>query len=426
MRPAGPARPALLLAAALAVVIGLFLFSRTGESTRTVGGRIQHVVIIIKENRSFDNVFGLFPGANGATYAREGNRMVRMTTTPNSFWHDLGHSWAAASEAMNHGRMNDFYLLGHSHQHGRDISDSELDQQRIPDYYAYASTFGLADRFFSTEAASSFPNHMVLMSGTSDGTIDNPINTSHNPWTKPNSWGCDAQKGTTVGVDYQKRRIFPCFSNKTIVDEANAAGVPWKYYASPIGQFGYFWNTLTAFRQIRFSSQWNTNIGTPAEFDRDAAAGDLPAISFLTPDYFTSDHPPAGICQGENWTVRHIDAVMNSPVWKSTAIILTWDDFGGFYDHVRPPHDGPYMLGPRVPMLMISPYSRPHLIYSKTMDFRSILKFLENQFHLPHLAHFDRHVNSVGAMLNLHQTPLAPLPLGGETCPNLKVKTSPY
>ena len=191
-------------------------------------------------------------------------------------------------------------------------------------------------------------------------------------------------------------------------------------YASPPGTFGYLWNTLDAFRHVRYSRQWGTNVSGPQGFYRDVRTNKLPAISWVTPNLQGSDHPPESICAGENWTVEHINAIVKSSLWSHTVIILTWDDFGGFYDHVPPPSETPYVyghrLGPRVPLLVISPWSRPHLIYSKELDFRSIIKFVENQFHLPHLAHFDRHVKSVSAMLDTSQSPLPPLRLHTRTC----------
>jgi phospholipase C len=108
---------------------------------------------------------------------------------------------------------------------------------------------------------------------------------------------------------------------------------------------------------------------------------------------------------------------MRSPLWKSTVIVLTWDDFGGFYDHVPPPRTAPYELGPRVPTIVISPYAKPHAVYSARMDFTSIVKYIEDQFELPHLARFSRNVNSVAGMLDFKQKPLPPYILTGRKCP---------
>lgn len=117
------------------------------------------------------------------------------------------------------------------------------------------------------------------------------------------------------------------------------------------------------------------------------------------PTYSKSDHPPESICQGENWTVDQINAIMNSPYWWNTVIIVSWDDFGGFYDHVAPPHESLYTLGPRVPTLVISPYAQQAYVDHMQYDARSILKFVEQVFNLPHMAKFDRSVNSISSTL---------------------------
>ena len=114
---------------------------------------------------------------------------------------------------------------------------------------------------------------------------------------------------------------------------------------------------------------------------------------------------------------------MASPVWKSTVVILTWDDFGGFYDHVYPPQEGQYTLGPRVPMLVISPFARRG-VFHRQLDFRSILKFVENQYDLPHLMRYDRTVNSLSGMLNVRQHPIRPETLPMLKCPKISTKTA--
>ncbi|HEV3312263.1 MAG TPA: alkaline phosphatase family protein [Chloroflexota bacterium] len=438
-----------LLAAGATVLIAGFVFGAFSSSPG-----IQHVIIIVKENRSFDNVFGLFPGADGTRFARRCDelpvrmvgrpghrhkrwkfacgtkaRAIPMTLTPDSFWSDLGHGDVSIINALHDGGMNGFWRVANAFQHHQDIADSQLDQAAIPNYWRYAQTFGLADHFFSTVAASSFPNHLVTVSGGWMNTVDNPVTAQKK---RPRSWGCDAQKGTSVTTytNGVQGSVFPCFGGKTLVDEANAAHVSWKYYAQAMGTFGYLWNALDAFRRVRYSSQWATNISTPNGFLRDVRRGKLPAISWLTPTLHGSDHPPFSMCAGENWTVSHINAIMKSSLWSSSVIILTWDDFGGFYDHVPPPSADPatlgHVLGPRVPFLVISPYARPHLIFSRTLDFRSIIKFVESQFRLPHLIHYDRNVNSIAGMLDTGQSALAPLPLQTRICPPSKAHNGIY
>ena len=131
------------------------------------------------------------------------------------------------------------------------------------------------------------------------------------------------------------------------------------------------------------------NVVDVSEFMRDVKARKLPAVSWLTPSFKLSDHPPTSICAGEIWFVTEMNGLMRSPYWSSTAVILTWDDFGGFYDHVPPPHVDLYGLGPRVPAIVISPWARSGFIDHDTMEFASVLRFIETIFDLPPLTSRD-------------------------------------
>ena len=155
---------------------------------------------------------------------------------------------------------------------------------------------------------------------------------------------------------------------------------------------------------------------TPTSSNQDLKKGKLAGITWLTTDLATSDHPPASICTGENWTVHQINTVMKSKFWKSTAIVLTWDDFGGFYDHVAPPVESSYMLGPRVPTIVISPYAKKSFVDHTQYDFRSILKFLEDNFNLPQTMSYDRTVSSIANMMDFAREPAARFILGRQSC----------
>lgn len=377
-------------------------------------GPIQHIIIIVKENHSFDNLFGRFPGADGTTHFKKGTQVKKLRKTPDALSEDIVHDLWSTFAAVNNGKMNRFYTEPDSYQNGVDVADSQYQQSQIPNYWAYAKDFTLADHFFSTLMGGSFINHLALVAGQSMGAVDDPIRKG-----KLRAWGCDSLRGSKVQV-YRKHKysyVFPCFNQQTLADEANASGVSWKYYAPSIGNFGYYWSSFDAIKHIRRSPQWETNVLPPGQFDTDVANGNLPAISWLVGDLNVSDHPPASICEGENWTVGKINEVMKSPMWYHSVILLTWDDFGGFYDHVAPPKDSMFMVGPRVPLIVISPFARTHTVYSKTLDFRSIVKFVESEYGLPHKATFNRKVNNITEMLNTSQPPATPLELNERTCP---------
>ena len=330
--------------------------------------KIKHVIWIVKENHTFDNMFGRFPGADGTTVAHAGSQVVPLGQTPDVLKLDLDHTGNTAIVGVDGGRMDQFYHAPNAVQAGQNVADSQFVSSQIPNYWKYAHEFTLADHFFSTVLASSFPNHLVTVTGSSLNTTGEPNRVGTTEW----SWGCDAAKGTNVQYDAGTTAgsEAPCFNTQTIPDEANAAHVSWRYYAAPPGRVGYIWSTLDEIKHIRYSKQWGTNVANTATFTDDVRAGKLSTLTWLMPPFDYSDHPPTSMCQGENWTVQTVNSIMTSKFWKSTVIVLTWDDFGGFYDHLAPPQVSKYMLGPRVPAIIISPYSRRASINHRVYDFR--------------------------------------------------------
>ncbi len=152
-------------------------------------------------------------------------------------------------------------------------------------------------------------------------------------------------------------------------------------------------------------------------FTRDVAAGTLPTVSWLVTSEQKSDHPPFSVCVGENWVVHELNSLMRSPAWKSTVVFMSWDDFGGFYDHVPPPRLNAIALGPRVPSIVISPYARRHFVDHRRYDFASILRYIEVTYHLRPLAYYDTHAANIGRDLNFRQKPSRPLLLKQQACP---------
>lgn len=377
---------------------------------------IDHIVIIDRENHSFDNLFGTFPGADGTTTAELANgRTVRLGHTPDHTLLDLGHAGDSAVYAVDRGRMDRFAQLPGAIQNGQDVAESQYRRADIPDYWSYAQHFTLDDHFFSTILGPSFPNHLVSVAASSADTIDNPRdNTFH-------SWGCDSGPYAVVdAVNPQTGEPYltkPCFNMRTLPDVLQQHSISWKYYAPPVFQSGYVWSALDAIRHIRYSHLWATNVPPDTDFVKDVRDGKLPAASWLVTRAEQSEHPPYSMCVGENWTVDQINALMKSRYWKSTLIVLTWDDFGGFYDHIAPPRLNYISLGPRVPTIVISPYARPHGVDRSRMDFTSILKFIEQDFRLPALTGLDLHAHSLVSSLNFRQKPLSSLVLAKRTCP---------
>lgn len=377
---------------------------------------IRHIVIIDKENRSFDNIFGRFPGADGASQARLSNgKLVPLGRTPDHTLLDIGHAGDAAAFAVDQGRMDRFDQLPGAQQAGRDIADTQNYPQDVPNYWRYAQHFTLDDHFFSTIAGPSFPNHLVTIAASSNNTVDNPRGQTFH------AWGCDSGPYAVVNavnpVTGRNYLTKPCFNIPTLADQMQRHHVSWRYYAPGQYQSGYIWSSFDAIRHIRYSPLWKSNVVSDHRFVQDARAGRLPDVSWLVTNAQQSEHPPFSMCVGENWTVDQINAVMRGKDWKSTLIVLTWDDFGGFYDHVPPPKVDFISLGVRVPALIISPYARPHYVDHHQMEFDSMLKFIENDFNLPPLTDRDRYASSLTTSLDFKQRPLRPYLLKTRTCP---------
>ena len=380
--------------------------------------QIQHIVFIIKENRSFNSYFGTFPGVTGATSGKVSNgSTVNLGHLPDRV-RDMGHNWNDALEAINGGLMNQFDLVAYGNVNGDYKSMGQYFQSDIPNYWTYAQTFTLSDMTFSALHGDSFPNHLYTIAADSAHITANPTNPGH---PKYPDWGCDADEGTTVQTTSptgDKGSIFPCIDNLTEGDLLEAAGISWKSYAGSYNQDGYDWNTYNAINHIRNSPLWAQRVFDWSTFKTDAQNNNLPAVSWLTPNVYYSEHPSASVCNGENWTVDQINSIMNSPAWNSTAIFLTWDDFGGFYDSVAPPQPDYYGFGPRVPMIVISPFSRAGKVIHTQYEFASVLRFIERRFNLGQLTERDTDANNMTDAFDFTQKPLPPLVLSQRTCPD--------
>jgi phospholipase C len=375
--------------------------------------KIQHIVFIVKENRTFDNYFGTFPGADGASRGTVSTgEVIPLRHTPDRTRHDIGHSWHDAIMAIDGGKMDRFDLIGGGNVRGEYLAYSQLTELDIPNYFTYAKTFVLADRMFSSLTGPSFPNHLYTVGAQSGGAINNPNKTR-------GAWGCDSDEGSTVQVMDERGVItqqYPCFDFQTLADGLEAARLTWKYYAPGYGQGGYIWNALDAIKHIRQTPLWDAHVVPDGQFADDARNGRLPAVSWLVTGR-ASEHPPASTCVGENWTVQQLNALMAGPLWGSTAVFITWDDFGGFYDHVPPPTVDAFGFGPRVPLLIVSPYAKRGYISHTQYEFASLLKFAETRYALPPLTARDRASNTLLDSFDFSQTPQPPRVLDLHPCP---------
>jgi phospholipase C len=375
--------------------------------------KIQHIVFLIKENRSFDHYFGAYPGADGATSGKTSDgRTVPLSPAPDETPYDIGHTWRDAALAIDGGSMSKFDLVENGRRGGYFLPYTQFHEADMPNYWAYARNFVLADHMFSSMAGPTLPNHLFAVAAQDAGVLDNPRPTYA-------SWGCDADEEETVLVQKADGTLTseqPCLDIQTLADSLERAHVSWKYYAPPRGQYGYQFSTLDAIQHIRKTELWGEHVVNDDQFVSDARQGKLPAVSWLVTGA-ASEHPPLSTCAGENWTVAQLNAVMQGPDWNSTVVFLTWDDFGGFYDHVPPPVVAPYGLGPRVPLLIISAYARQGYVSHTQYEFSSFLKFAEIRFHLPALTDRDSKAGDMLDSFDFNHEPLPALLLHPRVCP---------
>jgi len=399
------------------LAIGLLLvMALTWQRTSTAAAGptrwpIKHVVIIVKENRSFDQLFGRFPGADGARTASDRGRAIPLTQAVMRMPGELPHHYTDALSDWDGGRMDGFDRGALS----RAYAFSQMRPEQIPNYWRWARDFVLSDRFFSSAQGPSFPNHLFTIAAQSAGVHDVPWNTAaRGPAT---SWGCDAPPTERVTVslpDGDRSRVAPCFDIPTEGDLLSAAGVDWAAYAAGSDQRGYIWSAFDAVRHIRDTPAWHQHIRPVDDLIDDIARDRLPAVTWVTPTFDSSDHPEGGtnLCTGENWSTRVIDAVMRSPEWADTAVFLTWDDWGGFYDHVPPPQVDGFGFGFRVPLLVISPYARTGVVDHRLGEFSSILRFVEDNWGIrERLTARDRDASDLSYDFDFRQQPRPPDPL---------------
>ena len=401
-------------------------------------GVIKHVVIAIQENRSFDNFFAGFPGADGTKTGKAAamppsiaqncsTPIEKPTTVPLQevglkYGIDLDHIYRGFKLDFDHGKMDGFDLGG-SNANGSGppaclAAYQYVNPSDIAPYWDMAKQYVLADHTFQTQGSSSFTAHQDLIAGGTqiawdEAIIDNP---SYFPW------GCDANKTVVTaiikkgtGKVYRYRGPFPCFTYSTLRDLLDAKGVSWKFYAMAVekesgphqGNTAGIWSAFDAIKAVRYSSEWHTNVTrTNLDFFTDISKHRLPAVSWITPDGANSDHPQEKSDTGPSWIAHIVNAIGRSPYWNSTAIVILWDDWGGFYDHVAPPGPHNWQGGPgfRVPMLIVSPYVKHHVDHT-VYQFGSILKFIEDVWHLGSLGNNDQQSTSIGNAFDFTMAP---------------------
>jgi phospholipase C len=395
---------------------------------------ISHIVIMLQENRSFNNLFMGFPGAETATTGlckpakwcpTSGKVPIKSVTLESTNQYGLGtdisHSHAAFEvecdpNASNVCQNDGFDLITFGQAlygpPAKLYPYRAVERSQTKAYWDFASQFGIADHMFFTATASSFIAHQQIIAGTTR------LNDDESLTDQPNAtpWGCDATPGTVTAVIRKSGHVdefggpFPCFTQyRTMADTLDAANVSWRFYVASVHSrefSGGVWNGFDAIRKVRYGPDWKTNISSPnTNVFKDLKNGTLPSVSWVIPTLADSDHPASGCNHGPHWVTSVVNAIGTSKYWNDTAIILMWDDWGGWYDPVPPPQINYTSLGFRVPMVIISPYVKPHSVGHTQYDFGSILKFIEQSFDVPSLGTTDANANSLANMFDFTQTP---------------------
>jgi phospholipase C len=404
---------------------------------------ITHMVLIVQENRSFDNLFATFPGADGATsgyYLKKSGTgyvktLVPLQKRPLDGALDLNHASQAynyACDGQNTYPKTSCAMDGFNFEGIRGNSPAGvyayqyIDPNDIKPYWKLAKEYALGDHLFQTQGSGSFTAHQDLVAGGTD--IADTACGTYNPtcalidYPGPHNytdWGCGAPVGTTISLLTQQGQYlpwagpFPCltYPTPTMRDLFDGAGVTWKYYSPPYKAktSGAMWDAFAAISAVYNGPEWNTNVSMPeCNIFSDLANGTLPQFSWVVPEQNNSDHPGGlkTIDHGPQWVGAVVDAIGRSQYWKSTAIAIVWDDWGGFYDHEPPAFfDNMGGLGFRVPLLVVSPYVPKGEISQTQYEFASVLKFAEETFDLGSMGTTDVRATSISSMFDFSQKP---------------------
>jgi phospholipase C len=374
---------------------------------------IDHIVVLMMENHAFDNYFGAYCPAVGANCpvavqgfpsglcvplypANASSPCVKpfpFTAANDSIHAPLPHDNASSHEAWDNGSMDGFYLAEHSGL----TPFGYYNGTTIPLYWDIAQEFGLSDDFFSSTLSYSAPNHWYLLAGQAPA----------------------ASFSTSLGSAYLHEA-----NNTTSAEDLllHHRSVSWNYYdyalpswqqaksttgsMSP-GAFNY-WNPQAA-KYESYSRTLAPHFVPNTQFFSDAAAGKLPDLSWVIPFFKESDHPPGNVTVAQSWVASVVDAVEQSPEWNSTALFISWDDYGGFYDGAPPPTVDGIPLSFRVPLLVVSPYTSAGMVSHSQGYFESLLHYMETQFGLGCITSRDCNAPLPTAFFNLSASPRAPV-----------------
>lgn len=400
---------------------GIVSASMTGVSNQAWAApagmnKIRHVVVIVQENRTPDN---LFHGLKNADIANSGidskGQIIPLAPIPLAGGYDLSHAHAAFLDMYDGGKMDgaDKVPNGCNPKKMSCPPHPQFAYVRPTDvapYFHLAERYTFGDRMFQTNQGPSFPAHQFLISGTSAPSTKSTSFAAENPKLPPGVAtfdGCVSPPGTSVAIidssGVESTTMYPCFEHPTLTDLLDNSGIGWRYYTPGANSI---WNGPNAIQHIRLGPDWAGHVVLQqTRVLKDIAQGKLAPVSWVIPNGYASDHPAYNDGSGPSWVASIVNAIGKSPYWKSTAIIIVWDDWGGWYDHVAPKIHNVYEYGFRVPLIVVSPYAKLAFVSHVTHDFGSILKFLEEVYGLPSLGYADGGDDDLSDCFDFNQPP---------------------
>jgi phospholipase C len=393
-------------------------YMQSGSAVRalngTGAGKITHVIFIVQENRSFDNLFQGYPGADTVSKGMNSSGQT-ITLQPSSLSkvYVIDHSAYAMFSACN----------GTGTLPGTDCQMNGFDQEEsyggptnpqyvyVPHneskpYFDMAREWAVGDHMFQSQLDESFVAHQYVIAAQAQASVDLPAS----------YWGCKGAYYDTVATITQNRNPDgpaqrACFDYQTLGDELDTAKLSWRFYAprygNDAGGNGGTWSAYQAVKHIFHGPDWRKDVISPNwKFITDVRAGKLANFTWITPECAESDHLECGGGYGPSWVSALVNTVGASKFWDSTAIFIQWDDWGGFYDHVAPTFQDYDGTGFRVPLLVISPYARKHHVSHVPYETTSVLRFAEDLYGLPQLAAADTRATSpAGDCFDFTQNP---------------------
>jgi phospholipase C len=446
--------PNLALAIAIAAILcacggnGVLASSQGLPGARALQSKIQHVVIIVQENRSLNNLFYGYPGAKTATYGYNtgGQKIELQPVTIATNW-DLQHNAKGYFASCNgkgkipgtkcqmNGFDNEMWGCGDSGEPKCPNANppySYVPHSQTGPYFSMASQYVLADEMYASDFdVSSFISHQYIIAGVNpDGTYDYP----------DGAWGCPGAPGDAIKVLGKHRNVndpntvFPCWDPTTLADELDQAALPWAFYAVPLkakgsgsgklcgsgigsdgnGYRSAIWSAYQAIKHVCYGKDWNNDVKSPPQKFLNDVKNNLAAVTWVTPTYANSDHGGNNSDTGPSWVSSVVNAVGESQFWSSTAIFIFWDDPGGWYDPEPPAYVDNDGLGYRLPLLIISPYAKQGLVSHTHYEHGSILKFVEDQFGLARLSASDTRAKSPADAFDFNQSPRQFVPISSK------------